>query len=395
MHGPQDRAAINTRYVLPVIGIAGFATALVARAVDPVVLPIAEDLAVSPKSVALLSTAFALPFALIPPILGPISDMVGKVRLISVCLVLLTATGLISTFAPNFEVLLGSRIVAGMAAGGIFPIALALVGDLVRLDERQVAIGRHVGIVMMGNLLGAIAAGAIADLFGWRGVFAVLSAFGALAFVMLVLRTRSVSLPKPAPFNLKSVRTSYRTILKNPRAKICYATVFVEGAAVMGIFPFVALLLLAAGETRASITGLVIAGFGLGSVAYSFFAGRMLSWFRPLQLVSAGGVLAGLALGAVAITPPWPVQILLFTAVGFGFYMLHNYIQLTVTELNPNARGAAMSLHATSFFLGQASGPVLYGLGIAIIGATGSILIGGLAMLLVGLFAARLLGRTA
>lgn len=391
MHGPQDRLAINTQRVLPVIGAAGFATALVARAVDPVVLPIAESLAVSPKSVALLSTAFALPFALIPPIFGPIGDMLGKVRLIAICLVLLTATGVISAFAPNFQVLLGARIVAGVAAGGVFPIALALVGDLVRLEERQVAIGRHVGVVMMGNLLGAIAAGVIADVFGWRGVFGVLAAFGMIAFVMLLWRTRSVALPPPAPFDLKSVPTSYRTILRNPRAKVCYATVFIEGAAVMGIFPFVALLLLGAGESRASIAGLVIAGFGVGSVSYSVLARRMLNLFPPLRLVVAGGVIAGLALGAVATTPPWPVQVGLFAAVGFGFYMLHNYIQLTVTELNPNARGAAMSLHATSFFLGQASGPVLYGLGIASIGASASIVIGAVAMLLVGLFASRLL----
>ena len=50
---------------------------------------------------------------------------------------------------------------------------------------------------------------------------------------------------------------------------------------------------------------------------------------------------------------------------GLGFYLLHGSIQVHVTELAPNARGAAASLHSCFFFLGQAIGPVIYGIGFA------------------------------
>ena len=59
----------------------------------------------------------------------------------------------------------------------------------------------------------------------------------------------------------------------------------------------------------------------------------------------------------------WPVQFAAFTLLGFGFYTLHASIQVQATELSTTARGAAMSMHSFSFFVGHASGPVLYGAG--------------------------------
>ncbi len=51
--------------------------------------------------------------------------------------------------------------------------------------------------------------------------------------------------------------------------------------------------------------------------------------------------------------------------MGFGFYLLHGCIQVHVTELSPTARGSATSLHSCFFYLGQATGPVVYGFGFA------------------------------
>ena len=61
----------------------------------------------------------------------------------------------------------------------------------------------------------------------------------------------------------------FRSVFADPRAKVCFGSVFFEAIFIHGLFPYVAILLLAAGETRASIAGLVIARFGLGGVIYS------------------------------------------------------------------------------------------------------------------------------
>jgi predicted MFS family arabinose efflux permease len=73
---------------------------------------------------------------------------------------------------------------------------------------------------------------------------------------------------------------------------------------------------------------------------------------------------------------PWPIEFVNFMVLGFGFYLLHGCIQVYVTELAPSARGSATAAHSFFFFLGQAAGPVVYGLGLDTVGVTPVLLLG-------------------
>lgn len=378
--------------VLFLISLAGFATALFARAVDPIVPPIAAGLAMDPRTVALLSTAFAIPFALVPPILGPLGDMFGKVRLIKICLGVLVLSGLGAIFATSFSALLASRIVAGVAAGGVFPLSLALFGDHVPVHARQIAIGQLLSVTLTGNLLGAALSGVIADIAGWRVVFVVLTAFGAVAFVGILLGLRGAVVPTTALLDWRAVPASYRAIFANPRARYVFLAVFLEGLAIFGLFPYVALLLHAAGEERSSIAGLLIAGFSIGGLGYTVVVLRAFHWFTAVALMTAGSLCAALALCILAFQPPWPAQLAAFAVLGLGFYTLHGYIQVQSTELSSTARGAAVALHASFFFLGHGAGPVVYGLGIATIGTTLSLIAAAACVAGVGLLVRARLG---
>ena len=78
---------------------------------------------------------------------------------------------------------------------------------------------------------------------------------------------------------------------------------------------------------------------------------------------------------------------------GCGFYLLHGCIQVHVTDLSQTARGAAASLHSSSFYIGQAIGPVIYGFGFAHGGPEPTIVFGALVLLGVGFVCSRLLRR--
>jgi predicted MFS family arabinose efflux permease len=387
--GPEDDR--RSRTILFRLSLVGFVTALVARAVDPIVPPIALELGVDPHSVALLSTAFALPFALVQPVLGPVADMVGKIRVMLVCLAVLLGATLLSAFATNYSTLLIARVVAGIASGGIFPVGIAVIGDLIPMKERQVAIGRWLTAVISGNLLGATLAGLIGDLFGWRAVFFVFSAGGLFALVTAVVTLRAAARDHVTRFDIAGIPSRYADVLRNPRAKVCFGAVFTEGIVIFGLFPFVALLLLAGGEGRASIAGLVLAGFSVGGIVYALTVRMLVARWRGDQLMIGGGVVAALALGLAALGLPWPLQLGAFTLLGFGFYTLHGSIQVQTTELSTHARGAAVSLHSFSFFVGHASGPVLYGLGFSQAGSSVTMAVAAAIILIVGVVCARLL----
>jgi len=316
------------------------------------------------KTAALLSTAFTLPYALMQPVLGTIADFAGKTRLMNLSLLIVSITALICAVADSFALVFAMRIAAGLVAGGVFPVAMALVGDLVPIEKRQIMIGRLLAVGLTGNVFGAAIAGVIADLFGWRGIFAVFGTCGLIITIAAFYMLRSFPVPKPRPvFNLPAVRENYRSILAEPRAKFCFGAVFFEGIFIHGIFPYVAILLLAAGEARASIAGLVIAAFGIGGTIYSLSVPALVGRFAEARLMVVGGVLAAIALSLAALHFSWQAQVAIFGLFGFGFYLLHGCIQVHVTDLSATARGAAASLHSSFFFIGQATGPVLYGFG--------------------------------
>jgi predicted MFS family arabinose efflux permease len=368
-----------------------FASTLFTRAVDPVVPKIAADLGIAVSTAALLSTAFTFPYALMQPVLGLAGDFFGKTRLMNLSLAIVVVTTLVCAFASNFSVLVAMRILAGMLAGGIFPVGIAIVGDLVPVEQRQVAIGRLLGIGLTGNLIGATISGVIGDLLGWRGVFLTIGGFGLVAVIAAFFAFRGLSVGKPKRFNLAAVAAGYRGIFADPRAKVCFSSVFFEGITIHGMFPYVALLLLASGETRSSYAGIVIAGFGLGGILFSLSLPFLVKHVTERYMMLTGATLACIAFILIALTMPWYTLAAVFLLFGVGFYMLHNCIQVHVTDLSQTARATAMSMHSCFFFFGQAIGPIYYGYAFQHFGNSAPPLLGAAVIIAVGLVCARFL----
>lgn len=369
-----------------------FATSLFTRSIDPIIPQIAGGLHVSTTTAALLSTGFTLPYALIQPVLGALADMLSKTRLIIACMIVLGVATLLCGVATNFEMLMTFRIIAGAAGGGVFPIAFAVVGDRVPVAQRQVAIGRILAAAMGGNLLGATAAGVIGDLIDWRGVFFATGAVDLIVLAIAIRALRGMN-EKVGRFDLSTLMPNYRAIFGNPLAKYCFGTVFVEAIFMFGVFPYMAVMLSTEGETRASIAGLVLAGFAVGGIAYTFLVSRLLALAGERGLMIAGGVLMALCMGVIALRAPWQVEFVNFIFLGFGFYMLHGCVQVYVTELAPGARASATAGHTAFFFLGQAIGPVVYGIGLGSVGIIPVLLFGAVVVFATGLICAARLRR--
>jgi len=381
--------------VLVTIALSVFATTLFVRSVDPIVLQIAAGVGVSPTQAALLSTAFALPYAMMQPVLGALADSLGKARIMVVCLGIGTLATLAGAVATDFAMLAATRVVAGIAAGGVFPTSVAIIGDLVPMARRQIAISRVLAAGMLGNLLGASLSGIVGDMLGWRSVFLVTGGIAVVMFVPSLRLLRFAASEARTPLQFSVAVERYRGIFRNPLAKICFGAVFLDALVLFGLLPYMGQLLAAQGETRASITGIIIAGLGIGGIVYALLVARLLPRFGDRALMIDGGVLIGVALVIVALQPIWQVQFAAFVLLGFAFYLMHGGIQVYVTELSATARSSAMSLHSASFFLGQAAGPVVYGAGFAHIGTGWTLAIGALAMAGLGTFCAMTLRRPA
>lgn len=376
---------------LNIIALATFAASLAARVLDPVMPHVADEFGVSVATAASFSAVFAFTYAVVQPVMGAAADLFGKARLMVVCLVLLGLANILGALSTSFSVLFATRILAGIGAGGVFPVALSLTSDLVGPEKRQIAIGRTLASAMTATLLGASAAGLIGDFLGWRGVLAVLGALVVLAAVAIGAGFRGVAFARRPRTGISTLRRGYRTIFSNPNARICYAAVFVEGCCVLGVFPFIASFLFDLGETSLSIAGIVIAGFAVGGLFYTMTVSRFLRWLGVRSMMMIGGSLVGLQLVAVAFGPDWRIHAVCMLMMGWGFYMIHGCLQVFASELSVDARATALALHAFFLFMGQTVGPLAYGFGIENFGKLPTLLTAAAVVIALGFACAGLL----
>jgi predicted MFS family arabinose efflux permease len=381
--------------ILNIIALATFAASLTTRALDPVLPHVASDFGVSIAAAAGFASVFAFTFAIIQPVLGAAADLFGKARLVIACLVLLGLANILGALSSSFSLLFITRVLAGIGAGGVFPIALGLTSDLVAPDKRQVAIGRTLAGSMTGNLLGASLSGLIGDFLGWRGVLAVLGLLAIVASVAVAIGFRGGALTRtPAKVDLSVLRHGYRTIFANPNARVCYSAVFIEGCCVLGLFPYVASFLFAQGVISLSISGLVIAGFAVGGLFYTLSVSRLLPRLGVGGMMMSGAALMGLQLAIIPFGPRWQFEVGNFILMGWGFYMIHGSLQVFASELSVEARATALSLHSFFFFMGQTVGPIAYGFGILNAGKIPTLLTSAVIIVVLGFVCARLLRQT-
>jgi predicted MFS family arabinose efflux permease len=381
----MDDAARATRRLLLVLGIGAASSTLASRLLDPLVGEIAAEFEADAGRVALLATAFSLPYALVQPVLGPLGDALGKRRVIRACCILLAITLAAAALAPDLSSLMVLRMLAGAAAGGIFPLAIAMVGDQVPLARRQLALSRLLVAGLTGSAVGGALAALLAPFTGWRGVLLVAAGVALAGWWVLRGRDPGEGVPLGRRIDVVDVLRRYRQILGMARARALYGAVFVEGMLVFGMFPFLAPTLSERGLGGVAEAGMAVALFALGGFLFAAVAAPLLRLLSQRRVMQAGGALAALGLLGVGFAPLAPLLIGACLPIGFGFYMLHTSIQTGVTEVAPAARGSAVALHAFSFFLGQALGPVLVALGRAALGMEATLVLAAMGLLLLGL----------
>lgn len=346
----------------------GLATSLSTRAVDPLITPIAHEFVVPVTSAALLSSVYSLAFAVGQPLFGPLGDHYGKTRMLRVGLWVLVVGGMAVAFSPVFWMLLGFRLLSGLAAGSVTPVTMAVIGDRYHGPARQLAVGRFLTATLSGQLFGVSLSGLLAVTIGWRGVFVLMGVVAIFAAIGAMIYLHEEKTERPPPLRFADVMVSYRSVYRNPKAILCFGTVFLEGIALFGLTPYVGEILERGHLGGPAQAGIVLAGVGVGGLIFSLTLKYLLPFMSRPTMMAVGGVIAMAGPLVLAMQWQWPMLTVFFTITGFGYIMMHNCIQTEVLELAPTARASAYAMHALWFFTGQAIGPVIFGAGYHAIG---------------------------
>jgi EmrB/QacA subfamily drug resistance transporter len=116
------------------------------------------------------------------PIVGRLGDMFGKKRLLMATLAAFAVGSTLCALAPSIGVLIAGRVIQG-AAGGLFPLAFAIVRDELPPDKVASSIGIVSAITGIGGGVGLVLGGVIVDNASWHWIFWVSLAITLIALV--------------------------------------------------------------------------------------------------------------------------------------------------------------------------------------------------------------------
>lgn len=346
------------RHALRALASANFAVGAMSYGVVGALPALAGAWRITPGRAALLMSAFSIAFAIGAPLLQMLAGHARRRSLLLGGLVTLVAATLAGAAAPGFGWLLATRIVAGIGAGAVSPLANAIGAEITPVERRGKALAVVFVGVTLSSVIAAPLAAAIAQTWGWRMVFVVLAVASAASGGWIVSTVRDASRgERMRPAGLAR-------LVAQPATAAGLAVIVLQTAAFFATYTLILPLVTTRFGASAAQGGLALLVFGVTGIVGNVVAQRLSLRYSAealLKLVMRTMALVFVAialLGAVA----WgegPRQGLLIALLVMWALMQDLFYpsQLRrVVSLAPEARGMVIALNSSGIFLGISLG---------------------------------------
>ena len=354
---------------------------------SPILPLVGDQLHIPQEYLGTLITSYSVMLGVFALITGPISDMIGRRRILLFGTGAMCITLFLHYYVYDFITLLLARALTGMAGGMLSGVAPSYIGDYFPSEKRGWANGMVMTGIAAGQILGIPFGTLLADWFTFSMPFVFFSLPMALSFLLVFLY---VPQPQVVREKQSSIRTSvgrYIGMLRNTQtlaATGAYCMMF------MGITFYVIYLVVWIEDTFGA-TGKEVASLfavaGIASVIVGPWAGRLSDRIgRKIMIIgSCIGLFFLMAATTTVLTSFWMAYPLFFVIMVLVSARMGPF-QALLSELVPDERrGSLMSLSIASGQLAMGLCSLLAGFVYTNMGYTVSSIIGAIGMLIMGI----------
>jgi MFS family permease len=130
-------------------------------------------------------SGFLLGYIVVLPLIGRLSDLLDRRRILLGCLVVFVVGSALTALAVELPVLVSGRVLQGVGGGGLVPATLALVADLWPAERRGTPLGVVGAVQELGSVLGPVLGAVILAWSGWRAIFWANVVAGLLLYAVI------------------------------------------------------------------------------------------------------------------------------------------------------------------------------------------------------------------
>ncbi|KAF2737374.1 MFS general substrate transporter [Polyplosphaeria fusca] len=204
---PLDWPRSRKWAVTDVLAATGFNRIMVSTIMAPALSTIAKEFNMNSTEAAMALSIYLLATAFGPLVIGPLSEVYGRKKVLHASNVWFLVWNIACGFASSKQLLIGARFLAGFGASSIYALSGGVLGDVWRPEQRGQSLGMYLLIPVLGAAVGPIIGGFMAGRTTWRWIFWSTSIFQGVmilvsfltfheSYAPLILRRRAEKLRK-------------------------------------------------------------------------------------------------------------------------------------------------------------------------------------------------------
>jgi Bcr/CflA subfamily drug resistance transporter len=286
---------------------------------------IQAEFSTTQQYIGLSLSVFLLGMALGQLIYGPLSDRIGRIKVLVAGMLLFCMASLVVVFSTNVETFLVARFFQALGACSAAVIWQAVVIDRYAGKQSERIFATIMPLVALSPALAPILGALLEGQFGWRSIFIALVALGGILTVMSLKQSESIDKDKKHGKLTTQIRQDYKQILSSQKF---IGNMLIFSAASAAFFAYLTgspFVMNAMGYSPTDIAisfvpqtiGFIIGGYGCRALLNRFDGKKLLSWAVSLFFVTVT-VIFTISINTTPTTI-WPILIpFCFIAIANG-----------------------------------------------------------------------------
>lgn len=325
--------------------------------ISPLVPLISSDLNINVANGGYLVTVYSLLYVLASPLLGPISDRIGRKKMIAVGMFIFAISSIATGLSSNFAIMLIARGLTGVGAAFAAPNVWSYIGDCFDYKER----GRVTAIIgsalSLGMILGVPLGSFLAQLTNWKQSFYVLGIISAVVTLGIFIGFPNILIESSTNENY---RKQFKKVFKQRSVTYSFFVTLFIAFANFGLYTFLGYWINKCFNLSVSYVGLFLIVAGIGNLIGMQVGGFIGDKYGKKKVVVMSTLIMAITLailplfsGNIYLTA---INVFLWLATGGASF---GSMQVIITQLSEESRGTVMGINNSFMWSGTALGSAL------------------------------------
>lgn len=319
---------------------------------------------VSEQTIGLIIPAYLIPYGISTLFYGLLADKIGTKRIVLASLFVFALLTSLTSFSQSVSQLIVWRLLTGIGASGVVPMALAWTGQSYSYEERGRPLGWLFGAMAGGMAFGASTGVILESYIGWRMLFLGASILAVLIWIILWLVFRNLGdvHTERQKLTLAKVFNGYKVLFSGRLGRIAYSYVLLNGIFHAGVFTWLGLYFEKVFGLSGAAIGFAIMGYGLPGFILGPFIGKLADKKGRSKLLPIGLAISALCALILSLNIPLHIATIVVILLSLGYDLTQPLLAGIITQVGKERPGQAMSLNVFTLFIGFGLGSYLFGL---------------------------------